>query len=75
MLNSVNMSPSFIFDFLLLFLTRDCIPFILRSSFETLFSANMDDFKCSSVKEQNKPPFKEEEELPRGWFRRREEEG
>lgn len=26
MLNSVNMFPSFIFDFLLLFVTRDCVP-------------------------------------------------
>lgn len=77
MLNTVNFFfPFIIFDFLwLVFVTRDYTRIIVCSSFKTLFSASMDDFKCSSVKEQNKQPFMEEGKIPGGCFRRWVEKG
>lgn len=50
MLNTVNIFfLPFIFD--LLFVTRDCTPILVCSSFKTLFSTNMDDLKCERTKE------------------------
>lgn len=54
----------FPYIFVFCFVTRDSTLIIVCSSFKTLFSANMDDFKWSSVKEQNKHPFKEGAEIP-----------
>lgn len=71
MLNTVNLFFVPLYLIFSTFVTGDCPPIILCSSFETLFSASMDDFKCSSVKEQNKHPFKEEKKRsPEAVFRR-----
>ena len=64
MLNTVNILPLLLFDYRWFFVTGDCASIILCSSFETLFSTNVDDFKCSRVTEQNKNPSKEEKRSP-----------
>lgn len=65
MLNTVNIISFLIFDFLVFFCYRSLYTYY---SFETLFSANMDDFKRCRAKEQNEQSLKEEREIPRGCF-------
>lgn len=76
LLNTVNfcfLSLHLIFFYFLLPETV-CLLF-LCSSLKTLFSANMNDFQCSSVKEQNNHRVTEDGHIPRGCLRGWDEKG